>query len=72
MSNGACHCDEMRSPLSKPKHKRDTSGIELVELSTRAAAHDTTGGAAVGQDKKQDKARTQNGEHAGERQMVTA
>ena len=47
---------------------RNTFGMELVELPTRAAAHDAT----AGQDKKsQDKAGTQNGEHAGERQTVT-
>ena len=46
---------------------RNTFGMELVELPTRAAAHDAT----VGQDKIQDKAGTQNGEHAGERQMAT-
>jgi hypothetical protein len=45
----------------------NTFGMELVELPTRAAAHDST----AGQDKSQEKAGTQNGEHAGERQMVT-
>ncbi|KAF8272190.1 MAGE family-domain-containing protein [Lactarius quietus] len=44
---------------------RDTFGMELAELPTRAAAHDPSG---AGQDKTQDK---QNGEHAGERQKVT-
>ena len=45
----------------------NTFGMELVELPTRAAAHDAT----AGQDRSQDKAGTQNGEHPGERQMVT-
>ena len=47
---------------------RNTFGMELVELPTRAAAHDASG---AGQDKNQDKAGTQNGENAGERQTVT-
>ena len=47
---------------------RNTFGMELVELPTRAAAHDST----AGQDKKsQVKAGTQNGEHAIEPQMAT-
>ncbi|KAI9432402.1 MAGE-domain-containing protein [Lactarius indigo] len=46
---------------------RNTFGMELVELPTRAATHD----AAAGQDRSQDKAGTQNGENAGERQKVT-
>lgn len=50
---------------------RDTFGMELVELPTRAAAHDASSGATADQDKNQDKAGTQNGEHAGERQTVT-
>ncbi|KAH9014476.1 MAGE-domain-containing protein [Lactarius hengduanensis] len=46
---------------------RNTFGMELVELPTRAATHDAT----AGQDRGQDKAGTQNGENAGERQKVT-
>ncbi|KAH9054702.1 MAGE-domain-containing protein [Lactarius vividus] len=46
---------------------RNTFGMELVELPTRAATHD----ASAGQDRSQDKAGTQNGENAGERQKVT-
>jgi hypothetical protein len=44
-----------------------TFGMELVELPTCAAAHDAT----AGQDKGQDKAGTQNGEHTGDQQMAT-
>ena len=40
-------------------------------MPTRAVAHDTSGADPVGQDKNQDKAGTQNGENAGERQTVT-
>jgi melanoma-associated antigen len=54
---------------------RATFGMELVELPTRAATHDTvaTDGAAMGRDKtQQEKARTQNGdEGSGDRQAVT-
>lgn len=58
-------------------HVRSTShpaqylGTELVEHPTCAVAHDTSGGAAAGQDQKQDKAGTRNSERAGERQTVT-
>ena len=48
----------------------NTFGMELVELPTLAAAHDASGAATAGQDKNQDKAGTQKGEHAGERQTV--
>jgi len=40
---------------------RATFGMELVELPTRAATHDTAGG-ATGKDKTQEKAATQNGD----------
>jgi hypothetical protein len=54
---------------------RATFGMELVELPTRAAAHDvpggTGGGGATGKDKAREKAGTQNGEEAGDRQTVT-
>ena len=50
---------------------RATFGMELVELPTRAATHDTAGG-ATGKDKTQEKAATQNGDGgAGDRQAVT-
>ena len=50
---------------------RVTFGMELVELPTRAATHDTAGG-ATGKDKTQEKAATQNGDGgAGDRQAVT-
>lgn len=50
---------------------RGTFGMELVELPTRTATHDTAGG-ATGKDKTQEKAGTQNGdEGAGDRQAVT-
>ena len=50
---------------------RGTFGMELVELPTRTATHDTAGGVA-GKDKTQEKAGTQNGdEGAGDRQAVT-
>lgn len=51
---------------------RGTFGMELVELPSRTATHDTAGG-ATGRDKPpQEKAGTQNGdEGAGDRQAVT-
>jgi len=50
---------------------RGTFGMELVELPTRTATHDTAGG-ATGKNKTQEKAVTQNGdEGAGARQAVT-
>jgi hypothetical protein len=54
---------------------RGTFGMELVELPTRAATHDTVAaaGGASGRDRtQQEKAGTQNGdEGAGDRQTVT-
>lgn len=53
---------------------RGTFGMELVELPTRAAAHDTAGD-GMGGGKTQEKAGTQNGveggDNAGGRQAVT-
>ena len=49
----------------------NTFGMELVELPTRAAAHDASGAATADQDTNQENAGTQNGENAGERQTVT-
>ena len=45
---------------------RSTFGMELVELPTRAAAHDAAGGPTG-----KEKAGTQNGEEGGDRQAVT-
>lgn len=53
---------------------RGTFGMELIELPTRNAAHDT-GGSGTGRGKAQEKAGTQNGaeegDTAGGRQAVT-
>ena len=72
---GACHsvattyrkCDgvaarRVQSGVRRgSKILRVTFGMELVELQTRAATHDTAGG-ATGKDKTHEKAATQNGD----------